>query len=93
MLEDAALYFDASLGLGEGVQLAGQPVSGIFEASTVVEQGEAITVAPTFLMASKDAPAAAEGQPLLRAGQSYKVRQVLAEPPDGALLRLVLVRV
>ncbi len=93
MLEDAALYFDASLGMGEGVQLAGQPVSGIFEAASLVEQGDVITVAPAFLCAASAAPAAAEGQLLQRAGQSYRVRHVMQEPPDGALLRLVLVRV
>jgi hypothetical protein len=92
MFEDTALYFDASLGMGEGVLLAGQPVDGIFEASSVVEQSEVITVAPTFLTLAAGS-AAAEGQILSRTGSSYKVRQVLQEPPDGAMLRLLLVRV
>lgn len=90
-LEEAALYFDASLGMAEGVVLNGESVSGIFEASTELDQGDVITTAPTFLMLAGGA--VAEGQSVVRGLVTYKVRQVLPEPPDGVLQRLVLARV
>lgn len=90
--EDVALYFDASLGVAEGVTLAGLPVSGIFEEATELNGGDVITVAPTLLLQASAAPAAAEGQPLVRGARSYTVRQVLPEPLDSALIRLVLAR-
>jgi hypothetical protein len=93
MLEDTSLYFDASLGMGEPATLAGVAVVGIFDAYAEIVQGEAITLAPTFLLLAAGNSTAAEGQTLARNGSNYRVRQVLPEPPDGTLLRLVLVRV
>jgi hypothetical protein len=94
LFEDVSLYLDPSLGCSEsGSTLAGVAVVGIFDSSAEITQGEAITLAPTFLLASSTAPSAAEGQTLIRSAISYKVRQVLREPPDGALTRLVLARV
>ena len=91
MLEDTSLYFDASLGLGEPATLAGVAVVGIFDSYAEIVQGEAITLAPTFTLLAAGSTAA-EGQTLARNGASYRVRQVLAEPPDGTLQRLVLAR-
>ena len=91
--EDVSIYMDPSLGCSEsGSTLAGQYIVGIFDSSAEITQGEAISLAPTFLLATSTAAAAAEGQTLVRSGVSYKVRQVLREPPDGALTRLILTR-
>jgi hypothetical protein len=71
--------------------LAGTPVRGILDTATDVYEGELLTQRPTFLLAPGAAPAV--GQSLVLAAATYTVRQVLAEPPDGALSRLVLVKV
>jgi hypothetical protein len=72
--------------------LAGAAVVGILDKSSVIEGADGtVTQGPTFLMA---APAAtpAPGASLVLNGVTYTVRRALAEPPDGALMRLVLTR-
>lgn len=81
---------------GERLTLAGAPVCAIFDTEAVDPLGNVITAEPSVLLKAADAPSAAVGQTVVRrttAGSvSYAVRQVLQEPPDGALLRLVLAR-
>ena len=77
--------------LGEPLTLAGQPVTGLFDLAGEVMLDGLLTTATT---ASVPASAgAAAGQVLQRGSVSYRVRQVLPEPPDGLLHRLVLAKV
>jgi hypothetical protein len=51
-----------------------------------------VTQGPSALVTTAQAGVAAPGQAFVAGGVVYSVRQVLREPPDGALTRLVLVR-
>lgn len=81
---------------GERITLAGAGLQAIFDTEATDPLGNVITAEPSVLLKACDAPAAAVGQAVVRntttGAVSYTVRQVLQEPPDGALLRLVLVR-
>lgn len=81
---------------GEPVVLAGASVRAIFDTQAVDPITGAVTLEPSVLLRAASAPAAAVGQTMVRntatGAVSYTVRQVLQEPPDGALLRLVLAR-
>lgn len=76
--------------------LNGVAVSAIVDTSTVAEDpfggGAVLTQSPSALLKSSDAAAAAAGQGFVAGGITYTVRQVVAEPPDGVLTRLVLAR-
>lgn len=77
--------------LGEPLTLNGQAVTGLFDvAGEVVIEG-VLTLATTARVPAE--AGAATGHTLLRGATSYRVRQVLPEPPDGALHRLVLAKV
>lgn len=77
--------------LGEQLTLNGQPVTGLFDlAGEVVLEG-VLTLATTAQVPAT--AGAVTGQVLIRAGTTYRVRQVLPEPPDGLLHRLVLAKV
>lgn len=84
-MDDLDAYFNL---LGEDLQLAGVPVRGIFS-----QQGEVVLdgfqTTATTAEVSADA-AATQGQTLVRGSLAYKVRQVLPQPPDGAVHLLVL---
>lgn len=78
--------------LGEPLTLDGQPIHGLFdEAGEVVFNGVVTTVTTAEVLATLNAQ---EGQPLVRdgTGVSYVVRQVLPQPPDGAMHQLVLAK-
>lgn len=86
-MDDLDAYFNL---LGEDLQLAGVPVRGIFSAQgEVVVDGFATSAVTAELPASS---AATAGQTLVRGALSYRVRQVLPQPPDGAILLLVLAK-
>jgi hypothetical protein len=91
MTEDLAAFFAVD-DFAEGVTVGGSAVTAIFDVQTQVVLGEVLSLAPTLLMPATTAPAAADGTVCVVRGLNYKVRQVLLEPPDGALKRLVLVR-
>lgn len=76
--------------LGESLTLAGQPVTGLFDVAGEVVLDGALTMATTALVPAS--AGALVNQTLLRGPTTYRVRQVLPEPPDGALHRLVLAR-
>jgi hypothetical protein len=77
--------------LGEPLTLAGQPLTGLFDVAGEVVLDGVLTTATTARVPAS--AGAAQGQTLLRGATSYRVRQVLPEPPDGALHRLVLAKV
>lgn len=76
---------------GVAATLAGVAVRGILDVDSPNEF-EAITQGPSFLLQPTTAVTPAAGQALVVGSTSYIVRQVLKEPPDGALQRLVLAR-
>lgn len=78
---------------GQSATLAGSSVTCIFDKSTApVFVGDSLTLEPSALLSASDASSAAAGQTFVTGSVTYTVRQVLEEPPDGALVRLVLVR-
>ena len=86
-MDDLDAYFSL---MGEDLQLAGLPVRGIFsQQGEVVLEGFQTSATTAELPASSNA---AQGQTLVRGGLSYRVRQVLPQPPDGAILLLVLAK-
>ncbi len=89
LVEDFALFF---ANFGVAGTLAGVPVRGILDSASDVVEGDVVTQRPTFLL-QPGAASPAPGQALTLGAVSYTVRQVLAEPPDGALSRLVLARI
>jgi hypothetical protein len=91
-VEDLSPFF-AIDGFGDAVVVGGVAVNAIFDTESQVVLGEVITIAPTLLMDATAAPAAAAGTDCVIRGLNYSVRQVLLEPPDGALKRLVLAKV
>lgn len=87
--ENLAAYF---VDFGVDGTLAGAPVRGHFDSSSLVEDGDGVvTQAPSFLLPAP-ATAPAPGASLVLPSGSYTVRRTLAQPPDGALVRLVLTR-
>lgn len=87
MTEDLSLFFDEA-DFADPVTVAGVAASGIFDTSTELMLGEAVVQAPTLLLPAT--VAAAEGDAAVVRGVNYTVRQVLLQPPDGALHLLVL---
>jgi hypothetical protein len=89
LVEDFDCYFDA---WGTDAVLAGVAVRGILDLESVDEFGT-VTQQPSFLLKPTTAVGGSVGQQLLVSGaEVYTVRQHIKEPPDGALVRLVLVR-
>jgi len=89
-VDDAALYAEV---MGETMTLNGAAVAGIFDAQSeaVGDQG-VVTLVPAVTLAATAAPSAAVGQALVRQTVNYTVRRLLRLPPDGAMVRLELVR-
>ena len=54
--------------------------------------GDVVLKETSLLLVAADVPAAAAEQTVTLRAQTYKVRLLLPEPPDGLLLRLVLAR-
>lgn len=90
-VEPIASFF-APAGFAVPATLAGAAVSVIMDTDSEIFVGEVVTQGPSALLASVQAAAAAPGQTLVVYSATYTVRQVLREPPDGALTRLVLAR-
>lgn len=71
----------------------GVAVRGILDLETFDEGiGSVITQRTSYLLEPTTAVTPAEGHAAVIDGTTYTVRQVLREPPDGALKRLVLAR-
>jgi hypothetical protein len=76
---------------GEGATLAGVAVRGMVNVESFDEL-DTVVQRTDFLLQPTAAVTAAVGQSLVLRGTTYTVRQVLKEPPDGVLQRLVLAR-
>lgn len=87
-VEDLSPFF---ADFGEAVVVAGVPAVGIFNAASDVVLGDVVTTAPSLELPAS--VVAAEGDAVAVRSASYLVRQVLNQPPDGALRLLVLARV
>lgn len=87
--EDVSSYF---ADFGTQALLAGVAVTGLLDMQTADDSFGTVTQQQDFLLKPGAAVTPASGQVLVAAGVTYTVRQVLAEPPDGALKRLVLAR-
>jgi hypothetical protein len=92
MTEELTLFFDVG-DFAESVTVGGVAVTAIFDTESQVVLGEVLSLAPTLLLPTTTAPAAADGTACTVRGVAYLVRQVLLDPPDGALKRLVLAKV
>lgn len=91
--EDLLPLFDVAGGFAQAATLDGNDVSVIFDtASTDVFNDAVVTTLPSALLSASEAVAAAAGQALVVGATTYTVRSVNAEPPDGALVRLMLTR-
>jgi hypothetical protein len=90
-VEPIASFFEPG-GFATPATLAGAVVSVILDTESEGFLGEVVTQGPSALLRSSEAAAAAPGQALVASGATYTVRQVLSEPPDGVLTRLVLAR-
>ena len=86
--EDLAPFF---ADFGEAVTVNGATVRAIFSSATELVLGDAVTVLPTLELPAT--VAASVGHVCVVRGVSYTVRQVLDQPPDGAVRQLVLARV
>lgn len=87
--EDFAPFF---ADFGVDATLAGSPVRAIVDTESLIELDGVLTQRPSALLASTSAPSTTQGQAFVASAVTYTVRQVLREPPDGALTRLVLAR-
>lgn len=76
---------------GEAATLNGVAVRGMVNVESFDEL-DSVTQRTDFMLEPTTAVAAAAGQSMVLRGVSYTVRQVLREPPDGVLQRLVLAR-
>jgi hypothetical protein len=87
--EDLAPFF---ADFGGAATLNSVAVTAIVDTQTVIEVDGIATQQPTALVRTSEASVAAPGQSFVANAVTYIVRQVLREPPDGALTRLVLAR-
>lgn len=88
MVEDLSLFFAADEFATAGT-LDGNAVSVIFDDQTV-DGLDVLTGQPSALVAASSG--AERGQALAIGSSIYRVREVLAQPPDGATVRLMLSR-
>lgn len=77
---------------GTPATLDGGIVTGIMDVETYDEGPGALTQRLSFLLRPGHGLTVAAGQTLVVGATTYTVRQVLLEPPDGAMQRLVLAR-
>lgn len=89
-VEDLSVFF---ADFGVAATLAGVAVTAIVDTQSLIEVDGVMTQQPTALVVSSSAASAVPSQSFVAGSVSYIVRQVLKEPPDGALTRLVLARV
>lgn len=87
-VEDLAPFF---ADFGEAVTVNGVAAVAIFSSASELVLGDSMTVQPTLELPATVATAV--GHVCVARGVSYTVRQVLDQPPDGAIRQLVLARV
>ena len=75
---------------GEAVTVNGVAATAIFNSSSELVLGDAVTMQPTLELPAT--VAASVGHVCVVRSVSYTVRQVLDQPPDGVIRQLVLAR-
>jgi hypothetical protein len=88
-VEDLSAFF-ADFAVNATLNASALPA--LVDTSSLIELDGIVTQAPTAMIRTADAPSAVPGQVFVASSVTYIVRQVLKEPPDGALTRLVLAR-
>lgn len=88
--EDLSVFYSAN-DFGEVVTVQGATVTAIFNERGEVVLGEAVVQEPTLELPAS--VVAAEGGVCVVRGTTYRIRQVLDQPPDGAVRLLVLAEV
>lgn len=83
--EDLAPFF---ADFGEAVTVNGVAAVAIFNSASELVLGDVMTLQPTLEVPAT--VAAAVGHTCVVRGLGYSVRQVLDQPPDGAIRQLVL---
>ena len=86
--EDLAAYF---ADFGEACTVQGTAARGIFNSASQLVLDDVLITEPSLQLPAT--VAAAEGGAVAVCGGTYKIRQVLDQPPDGALRVLVLAKV
>ena len=77
---------------GVDATLGGNSVRALIDTESLVELDGFLTQRPEALLRTEDASGTSPGDAFTANAVTYSVRQVLREPPDGALTRLVLSR-
>ena len=78
---------------GDDCLLDSEQVRAIVDTETMLDGAGLLTEGPSAVLLTSDASTALAGQSFADGdGDTYTVRQVVREPPDGRLTRLVLVR-
>lgn len=85
--EDIAPFF---ADFGEAVTVQGAAVQAIFNLAGELVLGDVVTTGPSLELPAT--VAAAEGGAVVVRGVAYRIRQIIDQPPDGAVRLLVLAR-
>lgn len=92
--EDWSIFFAPGQPGVEPVTLAGgPPLHAMVDRGTQLVQGVVLEDEVSIVLPAAWAASAAEGQSVALADGPHLIRRVLEEPPDGALKRLILVKV
>jgi len=86
--EDLSAFF---ADFGEDCTVQGTAAVGLFNRASQLVLGDVLITEPSLQLPAT--VAAAEGGTVVVRGGTYTVRQVLDQPPDGALRVLVLAKV
>lgn len=87
--EDTSVFF---ADFAVDATLNGSAVRAIVDTQSEIVLDGVVTQAPSALLRTSQSSAAAPGQSFVANATTYNVRQVLREPPDGVMTRLVLTR-
>lgn len=91
--EDLSAFFDVASGFAVVATVAGATCAVIYERAALVTDEQVLAEHSVLLPGTQ---AAATGQTVLitsgPGAGTYRIRQVLPEPPDGAVQRLVLAK-
>ena len=90
--EDVSQFFSVASGFAVDATLNAAAVVAIIDTESFIEVDGVMTQRPSALLPTSSAPSAAPGQAFVAGAVTYTVRQVLREPPDGVVTRLVLAR-
>lgn len=91
-IEDLSPLFAAGMPGIEPVRINGVDLTAMVDRGSQVLDGGLLLTELSLLLPAAWVPAAAEGQAVLIGAVPHRIRQVLDEPPDGHLRRLILAK-